>query len=170
MRVKIHDNERSFSFLFFDIQIFSYRVKDQLQYPRKIYAIDSGFVNFSGFKFSEDAGRLMENLVAVELMRRKTLNPKIDVYYWKDPQQREVDFVLKYDLKIEQLIQVTYASGEEEIEIREKKALIKATEELKCNDMLVITWDYEAEEEFNGKRIKFTPLWKWLLVSIISPL
>ena len=55
------------AFLFFDLQIFSYRVKDQLQYPRKIYAIDSGFAHFSGFKSSEDAGRLMENLVAVEL-------------------------------------------------------------------------------------------------------
>jgi predicted AAA+ superfamily ATPase len=61
------------AFLFFSLTfgIFSYRVKDQLQYPRKIYAIDSGFANFSGFKFSEDAGRLMENLVAVELLRRR---------------------------------------------------------------------------------------------------
>jgi hypothetical protein len=76
----------------------------------------------------------------------------------KDKQQREVDFVLKRGLKIEQLIQVTYASGEEGIEGREKKALIKASEELKCDNMLVITWDYEAEEEFGGKRIKFTPV------------
>jgi len=72
-------------------------------------------------------------------------------------------FVLKCGLKIEQLIQVTYASGEEEIKIREKKALIKATEELKCNDMLVITWDEEGEEDFKGRSIRFVPLWKWLL-------
>jgi predicted AAA+ superfamily ATPase len=50
--------------------------------------------------------------------------------------------------------------------MREKKALIKANDELKCGDMLMITWDYEAEEEFKGKRIKFTPLWKWLLVLV----
>ena len=150
--------------LFFDITIFSYKVKDQLQYPRKIYTIDSGFANFSGFQFSEDAGRLMENLVAVELLRRKcqNQNPRIEIYYWKDKQQREVDFVLKSGSKIEQLIQVTYASGEEEIELREKKALIKASEELNCDDLLVITWDYEAEEAFKGKRITFTPLWGWL--------
>jgi len=71
-----------------------------------------------------------------------------------------VDFVLKRGLKIEQLIQVTYASSEEEIEVREKKALIKASEELNCEDMRVITWDYEAEEELKGKKIMFTPLWK----------
>ncbi|MBC8522251.1 MAG: hypothetical protein H8D26_09770 [Methanomicrobia archaeon] len=44
------------------------------------------------------------------------------------------------------------------------KSLIKASKELKSEDLLVITWDYEAEEEFKGKRIKFTPLWKWLLL------
>ena len=151
------------AFLFFDLKIFSYKVKDQLQYPRKLYAIDPGLANFSGFRFSEDAGRLMENVVAVELMRRKTASPVREVYYWKDKQQREVDFVLKDGSKIKQLIQVTYASSEEEIEMREKRALIKASEELKCGDMLVITWDYEAEEEFKGKRIKIIPIWKWLL-------
>ena len=128
-----------------------------------IKAIDTGFANFSGSKFSEDAGRVMENLVAVELWRRKAQNPASEIYYWKDKQGREVDFVLKRGLKIEQLIQVTNASDKEEIETREEKALIKASEELDCGDLRVITWDYEAEEEFKGKRIKFTPLWKWLL-------
>jgi predicted AAA+ superfamily ATPase len=153
------------AFLFFDLRIFSYKVKDQLQYPRKIYAIDTGLASFSGFKFSEDAGRLMENVVVLELTRRKTVSPIIEVYYWKDKQQREVDFVLKNGLKIEQLIQVTFASSKEEVETREKRALIKASEELKCDDMLVITWDYESEEEFKGNRIKIIPLWKWLLES-----
>jgi len=86
------------AFLFFDLRIFSYKAKDQLQYPRKLYAIDPGLVNFSGFRFSEDAGRLMENVVAVELMRRKTASPVREVYYWKDKQQSEVDFVLKFFL------------------------------------------------------------------------
>lgn len=73
-----------------------------------------------------------------------------------------MDFVLKDGSKIKQLIQVTYASSKEEIEMREKRALIKASEELKCDNMLIITWDYEAEEEFKGKQIKIIPLWKWL--------
>ena len=147
------------AFLFFDLNIFSYTVKDQLQYPRKIYAIDPGFANFSGFKFSDDVGRLMENLVAVELLRRKIWHPVTEIYYWKDRQQREVDFVVKRGLKIEQLIQVTYASSKEDIAHREKKALIKASEELDCNNMLVITWDYESDD----CAIRFLPMWKWLL-------
>jgi len=48
-----------------------------MHYARKIYCIDLGFVNFSVFHFSEDRGRLIENLVAVELLRRVSLKPTI---------------------------------------------------------------------------------------------
>ncbi|MCX6821388.1 MAG: hypothetical protein NTW30_01285 [Candidatus Aenigmarchaeota archaeon] len=41
--------------------------------------------------------------------------------------------------------------------------MLKVSKELKCNDLLVITWDHEDEEVFNNKKIKFIPLWKWLL-------
>ncbi|HIP90350.1 MAG TPA: ATP-binding protein, partial [Candidatus Nanopusillus sp.] len=43
------------------------------------------------------------------------------------------------------------------------RSIIKASDLLKCKDLLVITWDYEGREEFKGKRIKFIPLWRWLL-------
>jgi predicted AAA+ superfamily ATPase len=62
-----------------------------------------------------------------------------------------------------QLIQVTYASSKDEIEKREIKSLIKASELLKCKDLLVITWDYEDELRVENKIVKFIPLWKWLL-------
>lgn len=146
-------------FLFFDLTMFSYSVKDQLQYPRKIYTMDLGFINLSGFRFSEDIGRSMENLVAVALLRRRSIDPMLEIYYWKDYQHKEVDFVLKSGLAIEQLIQVTYASSREEIKKREIKALIKAGNELQCDDLFIITWDYE----FNDNNIKFIPLWKWLI-------
>ena len=46
---------------------------------------------------------------------------------------------------------------------REISNLIVASKELHCNNLLVITWDYEAEEKVKGKKIKFVPLWNWLL-------
>jgi predicted AAA+ superfamily ATPase len=58
---------------------------------------------------------------------------------------------------------VTYASSKDEIEKREIKALIKASEILKCKDLLCITWDYEDEIKAENKKIVFKPLWKWLL-------
>ena len=85
------------------------------------------------------------------------------VYYWKDYQQNEVDFILKDDKKLNQLIQVSYINSKEEIKEREVKSLIKASNELKCNNLLIITWDYESEHKHGNKNIKFIPLWKWLL-------
>ncbi|MEM0243211.1 MAG: ATP-binding protein [Candidatus Aenigmatarchaeota archaeon] len=153
-------------FLFFDFSIFSYSVKTQLLYPKKIICVDQGFINQFGFKFSEDWGRLMENLVGIELLRRYGLIGKTRVFYWKEYGKRdgsEVDFVIKEGLEIKQLIQVTYASNKDEIEKREIRALIKASEQLKCKDLLIITWDYEDEIKINSKTIKCMPLWKWLL-------
>ena len=151
------------AFLFFDLTIYSYKVKDQMQYPRKIYCVDPGFINFAGFKFSEDRGRLMENLVAIELQRTKSKSPLIEIFYWKDHQGREVDFVIREGLPVKQLIQVTNASSREEIQKREITGLLRAEEEFKCSNLLVITWEYEGEEMVDGNKIVYRPLWKWLM-------
>ena len=141
---------------------YSYR-KSELSIP-KVYLNDVGIAsNFSRYAFSENIGRLMENLVFLEL-KKLELENKIDcVYYWKDYQQNEVDFVLKEGLEVKQLVQVTYASGKDEIDKREVRSLLKASELLKCNDLLIITWDYEDNIKVNDKLIKYIPLWKWLI-------
>ncbi|MCD6482806.1 MAG: ATP-binding protein, partial [Candidatus Aenigmarchaeota archaeon] len=116
-------------------------------------------------KFEKDIGKKMENVVFLELLRKTNEKPLLNIYYWKDYQQREVDFVVKEGLRIKQLIQVTYASSLDEIEKREINALIKASEIFKKDkpELKVVTWDYEDEKEIKGKKIKFIPLWKWLL-------
>ncbi len=76
---------------------------------------------------------------------------------------REVDFVIKNGDRIKQLIQVTYASSRGEVERQEIESLIKAGEELNCDDLLVITWDYEDRLKAEGKEVMFLPLWKWAL-------
>jgi predicted AAA+ superfamily ATPase len=141
---------------------YSYR-KSELTIP-KVYVNDLGIAsNFSEYRFSENIGRLMENLVFLELKKLELENLIEGIFYWKDYQQHEVDFVVKEGLEIKQLIQVTYASGKDEIEKREIRALVKASELLKCKDLLIITWDYEDEIKANDKTIKCLPLWKWLL-------
>ena len=113
--------------------------------------------NLISFKFSGDLGRLIENLVFLELLRNKK-----ELYYWKS-QKEEVDFIIKKENRIEQLIQVCYSLENEKTKEREINGLLRASDELKCKNLLVISWDYEAEGEFKGKKIKFIPLWKWLL-------
>jgi len=155
------------AFLFFDSQIFSFKVKDQLQYPRKIYCLDNGIVNLVGFRFSENIGRLYENTVAVELLRRFFQKPLFKIFYWKNKRGEEVDFVIKKGLSVKQLIQACFKMEDEETKSREIKALLAAGEELKCKNSLVITVDYESEEKIEGRKIKFIPLWKWLLEGMI---
>ena len=112
----------------------------------------------------------MENLVAIELLRRKSyFNPKMEIYYFKTHEGYEIDFLIKEKLRITKLIQVTYANSFDEIDEREIRTLLKARELFGEHkpELLVITWDYEDEREISwfGKKgkIKFIPLWKWVL-------
>nr|QNO52176.1 hypothetical protein LFOEMHHC_00002 [Methanosarcinales archaeon ANME-1 ERB6] len=134
-------------------------------WPRKAYICDPGISTI--FRFSEDIGKLMENAVFLELKRKQNENPLLEIYYYRDYQQREVDFVLKRGLAVEQLIQVTYASDRAGIDKREAEALLKVSSELKCKNLTIITWDYEGElaltVENKHKQINCIPLWKWLI-------
>lgn len=152
------------AYLFFLLDKFSFKYKEVAASPKKVYAIDTGIINVMAFKSSENIGRLIENIVAIELLRKRIFNPLTEIYYWKDYQQKEVDFVLKEGPKVKQLIQVCYTSDPSEIHKREYKSLAKASKELQCDDLLIITWDYEAKETIDEKEITFVPLWKWLLL------
>lgn len=160
-------------YLIFVLERFSFKLKEQAIAPKKIYCVDTGLANVIGFRFSEDKGKMIENLVAVELLRRKNYwHNNWEIYYWKNYQQNEVDFVIKEGQKIKQLIQVCYDIENFKTKEREIKSLIKASKNLGCDDLLIIAWDYESEEKIlsssadrNEKEIKFVPLWKWLLLS-----
>jgi len=147
-------------FFAFFLRKFHFSHKKSLLSMPKIYINDNGLASNLGF--FPDIGKLMENLVFLEL-KKKELEGEYEIYYWKDYRQKEVDFVIKEGLKVKQLIQVTYAFARDEIDKREIKSLLKASEELKCKNLFVITWDYENEEKIDRKRIKFIPLWRWLL-------
>lgn len=134
--------------------------KAMLSIP-KIYLNDTGLINSKLSNFEENIGKLMENLVFLELKKKENKGEISALYYWKDYQGNEVDFLLMGETN--QLIQVTYASSKDEIEKREIRSLIKSSSQLKCEDLLIITWDYEDEIKVENKKIVLKPLWKWLL-------
>jgi hypothetical protein len=146
------------SYLLFKVPYFSYSLKKQAANPFKIFAIDLGLRNAISFQFSKDTGRNYETIVAIELKRRKK-----EIYYWKNTQHEEVDFVIKEGLKVKQLIQVCFNTNQDKTKEREIRALMKASKELKCNNLLVITEDKDKEEIVKNKKIIYIPLWKWLL-------
>ncbi|MEW6006992.1 MAG: ATP-binding protein [bacterium] len=150
------------TYLFFPLNRFSFKMKEVIKTPKKIYLIDNGFILAKSFLSSENLGRLMENLVFTECLRRGfKLNESL--FYYKTRNNREVDFLLKEGLKIKDLIQVCYEIDNSSVRERELKSLVEASDELNCSDLSVITWDYEAKEEFKDRWIRFIPLWKWLL-------
>ncbi|MBN2603278.1 MAG: ATP-binding protein [Candidatus Thermoplasmatota archaeon] len=151
------------SYFTYSLPIISKKVKDQLQYPRKVYFIDNGFINTLSTRYTKNNGRLFENIVAIDLLRKYSQNNNIELYYWKDRTGKEVDFVIKEDLKIKQLIQVCYDVEYYDTKKREIDALVKAGDELKCKNLMIITKDYEETEQIKNKEIKFIPLTKWLL-------
>ena len=144
------------AFFVFLLKKFSPSYKKAEQSLPKIYFIDNGLLTINGIN---DKGRLMENLVFVELLRRN-----LDIAYYQNIRKQEVDFVVKEGKKVKRLIQVCYDIEDFMTKEREVKALVEASKELKCNNLFVITQDYEAEEKFKEDKIKFIPLWKWLLL------
>ncbi|MDI6731170.1 MAG: ATP-binding protein [Candidatus Margulisbacteria bacterium] len=152
------------AFLISFLKRFSFKVKEQEKSPRKVYSIDTGLANAVGFRFSENLGRLAENIVFRELMKRKVLDPGLELFFWKDTHHREVDFVVKDIEGVKELIQVSWdLNNYPQTKGREFRSLFLAMEKLKCNNALIITEDQETVETINGKTIKIQPLWKWLL-------
>jgi len=136
----------------FPLKKFSPSYKDVEMSTPKIYFVDNGLYLGEG-----GIGKLMENLVFMEFKRRGYRENK-DLFYWRDYTGREVDFIIKKEKEIVQLIQVCYELTPEN-EKRELNSLIKASKKLNCKNLLVITWNQEGEKE----GITITPLWKWLL-------
>lgn len=156
------------TYVVFLLERFSFKLKEQLRAPRKVYCIDTGLSQMISFKITEDKGKLLENIVAIELFKDTQNDSKKELYYWKDYRQREVDFVIKEENKIKQLIQVTDISSKIELPEKELISLINASNELYCNELIVLTRDYETRETFEKKTIRFFPVWKWLLTKAVS--
>ncbi len=146
------------SFVLLIADFFSYKTKVQFKQNKKVYCIDTGLRNTVSFRFSEDLGRLAENTVFIELKRRGK-----DVYYWKNKTGREVDILVKDGMKVHELIQVCWNFEDPKTKKRELKGLLSGCEEFKLKKGVLITEDIEKEETIDGIKIKYVPLWKWLL-------
>ncbi len=150
--------------LVFFIKKYSFSMKEQEKAQRKVYSIDIGLSNAIGFRFTRNSGKLMENIVAIQLKIRQSFEPGIDIYYWKDPSGREVDFLVKDGLKVSELIQVCQDLSDMGTKEREVKGLVRAMEEFNIKKGLIITEDFEGDEKVRNKEIIYVPLWKWLLL------
>ena len=151
------------AYLLFKVERFSYKLKQTIIAPKKIYCVDNGLIREAGLAPTENRGRLMENIVALELIKKSMNESEFELSYWKDHSGKEVDFVIRNGRHVDQLVQVTYASSLTAVNRRELDALAAASKNLNCDNLLVLTWDYEDSTGAGGKKVSFMPLWKWLL-------
>lgn len=153
------------AYLVFSLPRFSFKLKDQAGYNKKIYCTDNGLAVSGGFRFSADRGALYENLVAVAL-KKEEIASRISLFYWKSPQNEEVDFVIKEGLHISRLIQVCSDISNLKTLKREMRGLIKASQELHCDELLLLNDRVDLTEMFKWqdaeRPIRLMPLWQWL--------
>ena len=154
------------AFVFFTLSRFSYKIGEQQRSNKKIYCWDNGFFRAKAFHFSEDRGKLLENVIAIELIKR-SLRDGSKLFYWKNRDQQEVDFVIQQGTQITDLIQVCWNLEQARTREREVRSLLKASRELRCNRLLVITYNKESRQKFSWfgfeGEVDFVPARKWLL-------
>lgn len=150
------------AFLNYFVNRFSWKVKEQEKSFKKVYCVDTGLAVAVGFFPERNTGFLAENAVFMELLRRGY--KKDEIFYWKGTNEKETDFVLKQNGKLE-VFQVCYDVSRPQTKDREVQALLSALKELNLPTGTILTSDYKNEEKFDDKTINFISLEDWFLAT-----
>jgi len=142
-------------FLTQSINKFDYSEIKQSKSDKKAYAIDNGLLSAIDYSVSDNHGKLMENMVAMELIKNKQ-----QVYYYKD--KYECDFIIQHQTRLTP-IQVAYSIANSDTRKREIRGLLYACKSLEVSVGTIIT--FEEEEEFinEGITIAVIPFYKYFL-------
>lgn len=143
------------AYLLFSVKKFDYSLKKQLINPKKIYCIDNGIISTNSFAFSENKGRLLENMVFVELKRRNK-----EIFYYRD--KHECDFVIRQGIEVAEVIQVCYELNIDN-QNREINGLLESMKAFGLETGQILTFNQEDEIKTDGLLLSITPVWKWLL-------
>lgn len=134
-------------YLFFFLPRFNNKLKLMAKADRKAYIVDNGFVQSSAFNLNDNLGRLLENQVFVELLRRGYESGKT-LFYYRSRRGREVDFVTRRGPNVERLIQVSYSLDSAKTRKREVDALVECGDELHCENLCIVT--FSGKETIEG--------------------
>lgn len=145
------------TYLFFYLPRFNNKLKVMNKAAKKVYVVDNGFVQSAAFNLSENLGRLLENQVFIELLRRGYI-PGQTLFYYRSRNDREIDFVVRRGTKVERLIQVCFDLSSDKTRRREFDALIEASGELRCSDLVVVTNNERELVQYSGQTISVIPV------------
>ena len=140
----------------FTLSKLDYSVKAQLRNPKKIYAIDNALVVRLGFHFSSEEGRLLENLVYIELRRRGG-----EIFYHNSG-DAECDFVVRDGFRVTMAVQVCYLMDNIDTRERELRGIQDAMNTYHLSEGFIITNTHEEEIDCKYGIVHILPAWKWL--------
>ncbi|MDE6792264.1 MAG: ATP-binding protein [Muribaculaceae bacterium] len=146
-------------FMFLRVNKWSPSMITEASSQPKYYFIDNGMRNSVVMPYSDDDGKLLENIVFLHL--RRYLDPSMKITYFNE--KVECDFVVQHDEKIEQLIQVCWDTSSPDTRERELRGIYAAHIATNCKTCLIITFEEEDEVIYNDLTVKIVPAWKWLL-------
>jgi len=147
-------------YLFYYLPRYNNKLKIMKKAPRKVYVVDNGFVSAKAFSLSDNLGRLLENQVFIELVRRGYDTDKT-MFYYRSRNDKEVDFVLRKGTRIERLVQVCYDMSNPRTEKLEVDSIVECAGELKADNLIIVTNDEERTIERNGYTINVVPIVKF---------
>lgn len=133
---------------------FSYSFTEQKANPYKVYAIDPGLYNAVSFPFSENLGRIFENVVYLALRRKGE-----EIFYWKG--KGEVDFLIRKGTRIDRLINVCWELNKKN-EKRELSGLYEAMKQFNVSNAQIIVSGYDDQVDIKGKKIVISNFFNWL--------
>lgn len=144
-------------YLFYYLSRYNNKLKLMKKAPRKVYVVDNGFVASKAFSLSDNLGRLLENQVFIELVRRG-YDVEKTMFYYRSRNDKEVDFVLRKETKTERLVQVCYDMSNPKTEKREVDSIVECAGELKCDNLVIVTNNDKRTIEKDGYKIDVVPI------------
>ncbi|MCH9633400.1 MAG: hypothetical protein S4CHLAM7_01250 [Chlamydiae bacterium] len=143
-------------YLCFFLSRYSHSLKKQIQYNKKCYMIDPALIYTTGFRISDDKGRLLENIVFLYLKKDGK-----EIYFHKA--EKECDFIIRRNNLIIQAIQVSVSLTDKAVKDREIAGLIEAMKAYELTEGIIITENEHDDFKIDTYTVKVIPIWKWLL-------
>lgn len=142
------------AYILFSVTRFSPSLKIRAVNPKKVYTIDAGFAQANSLSFTDDIGRIFENVIFLELRR----NYK-EIFYFK--KQGECDFIVKDGKEICHILQVCVEVHTDNMK-REINGLIEALTYFNKNEGIIVTLNQHDEIFEGNKKIILMPAHEWL--------
>jgi len=143
-------------YLSLPVSKFDYSELKRINSDKKTYFIDNGLLNAISFKFSNDYGKLLENLCYLQLRREGR-----EFYYFKD--NKECDFILYSESKKPLPVQITYSLADPDTFTRETESLVYCCKKISVKQGVIISMDDEQEKTIQGIKVRFVSAIQYFL-------